>query len=185
MHGCGTAKTHAQARRPYPNSNIFFILHTFRRPTIHVSRLQISKKQQSLQSHTCQIPMRPKFLYTNAIRANTRLDQLGEAAGLHSQVPYLLSLLHHGIEQPAAVTSRRRCHDIGIAPASTQEGAARRLRVGLKTGPGTAARLEAGNCGEVFACLFQVCAVLPHQACADGSVFFCRRLPKAGLSGFV
>ena len=122
MHGCGTAKTHAQARRPYPNSNIFFILHTFRRPTIHVSRPQISKKRQSLQSHTCQIPMRPKFLYTNAIRANTRLDQRGETAGLHSQAPYLLSLLHHGVGQPAAVTSHRRRHGIGIAPASTQEG---------------------------------------------------------------
>ena len=40
-----------------------------------------------------------------------------------------------------------------------------------------------GNCEEVFACLFQVCAVLPHQACADGSVFFRRQLSKAGLSG--
>ena len=53
---------------------------------------------------------------------------------------------------------------------------------GLKAGPGTAARLEAGNCEEGLACLFQVCAVLPHQACADGSVFFCRQLSKAGLS---
>ena len=53
---------------------------------------------------------------------------------------------------------------------------------GLKAGPGAAARLEAGNCEEGLACLFQVCAVLPHQACADGSVFFCRQLSKAGLS---
>ena len=30
--------------------------------------------------------------------------------------------------------------------------------------------------------LFQVCAVLPHQTCADGSVFFRRQLSKAGLS---
>ena len=62
-------------------------------------------------------------------------------------------------------------------------GTARRLRVGLKAGPGTAARLGASNCGEGLACLFQVCAVLPHQACADGSVFFRRQLSKAGLSG--
>ena len=50
-------------------------------------------------------------------------------------------------------------------------GAARRLRVGLKAGPETAARLEAGNRGEGLACLFRVCAILPHQACADGSIF--------------
>ena len=31
--------------------------------------------------------------------------------------------------------------------------------------------------------IFQVCVVLPHQACAGGSVFFRRRLSKAGLSG--
>ena len=49
--------------------------------------------------------------------------------------------------------------------------------------PRTAARLKAGNCGKGFACLFRVCAVLPHQACADGFVFFCRQLPKSGLSG--
>ena len=54
-----------------------------------------------------------------------------------------------------------------------------------KAGSGTAARLGAGNCGEGLACLFRVCAILPHQACADGSVFFCRWLFKAGLSGFV
>ena len=58
----------------------------------------------------------------------------------------------------------------------------RRLRVGLKAGLGTAARLEAGNCGEEFACLFQVCAVLSYQACTGGSVFFRRQLSKAGLS---
>ena len=62
--------------------------------------------------------------------------------------------------------------------------AARRLRASLKAGLGAATRLEAGNCGEAFACLFQVCAVLPHQACAGGSMFFRRRLPKAGLSGY-
>ena len=56
------------------------------------------------------------------------------------------------------------------------------MRVGLRAGPGTAARLEAGNCGEGLACLFRVCAVLSHQVCTDGSVFFCRRLSKAGLS---
>ena len=85
----------------------------------------------------------------------------------------------------------RSCDEggMGMAPlrdaaASTSGGwAARRLRVGLKAGPGTAARLEAGNCGEGFACLSRVCAVLPHQACADGSVFFCRQPSKAGLSG--
>ena len=42
--------------------------------------------------------------------------------------------------------------------------------------------MEAGNCGEGFASLFRVCAVLPHQACTGGSVFFRRRLSKAGLS---
>ena len=47
--------------------------------------------------------------------------------------------------------------------------------------PGTAARLEAGNCEEGFTCLFQVCAVLSHQACADGSVFF----PSAVQGGSV
>ena len=52
----------------------------------------------------------------------------------------------------------------------------------LKAVPGTAARLEAGNRKGGFACLFQVCAVLLHQVCADGSVFFCRRLSRAGLS---
>ena len=71
------------------------------------------------------------------------------------------------------------------AAASTSGGgAAWRLRVGLKAGPGTAACLEAGNRGEAFACLFQAHAIFLHQACADGFVFFCRRLPKAGLSGF-
>ena len=60
-----------------------------------------------------------------------------------------------GVGHPAIVTSRQRRHFTGIAPASTQGGgAARRLRVGLKADPGTAARLEAGNCEEVFACLF-------------------------------
>ena len=54
--------------------------------------------------------------------------------------------------------------------------------VGLKAGPGTAARLEAGSCEEGFACLFQMCVVLSHQACAGGSVFFCRQLSKTGLS---
>ena len=63
-------------------------------------------------------------------------------------------------------------------------GTARRLRAGLKAGPGAAARLEAGNREEGFACLFQVCIVLSHQACADGSVFFRRQLPKAGLLRF-
>ena len=51
--------------------------------------------------------------------------------------------------------------------------AVRRLRVGLK----------AGSCEERFVCLFQVCAVLPRQARAGGSVFFCRQLSKAGLHG--
>ena len=70
-------------------------------------------------------------------------------------------------------TAARRCK--GSCPAFSAR---------LKAGPGTAARLEAGSCGEVFACLFRVCAVLSHQVCADGSVLlFCRRLPKAGLSG--
>ena len=62
-------------------------------------------------------------------------------------------------------------------------GAVRRLQVGLEAVPGTAARPEAGNSGEGFARLFQACAVLPHQACAGGSVFSCRRLSKAGLAG--
>ena len=61
-------------------------------------------------------------------------------------------------------------------------GTARRLRVGLKDGPGTAARLKAGSYEERFACLFQAHAVFSHQVCAAGSVFFRRRLPKAGLS---
>ena len=40
------------------------------------------------------------------------------------------------------------------------------------------ARLEAGNCGEVFASLFPVCAVLPHQACTGGSVFSDASCPR-------
>ena len=48
-----------------------------------------------------------------------------------------------GVTSPASLRHRRR-----------GGGAARRLRVGLKADPGTAARLEAGNCEEVFACLF-------------------------------
>ena len=55
------------------------------------------------------------------------------------------------------------------------------MRAGLKAGPGTAARLEAGNRGEGFASLFRVCAALPHQACADGSIF----LPPAVQGGSV
>ena len=91
---------------------------------------------------------------------------------------------------PSRFTWIPRFNDVGWPgvgdgdAAMSVGGAARRLRVGLKTGPGAAARLEAGNCGEGFACLFQACAVLPHQACADGSVFFCRQLSKAGLSGY-
>ena len=73
-------------------------------------------------------------------------------------------------------------NDAVATTPSTGGRAGRRLRVGLKAGPGTAARLEAGNCGEGFVSLFRVCVVLPHQACAGGSVFFCRRLSKAGLS---
>ena len=91
---------------------------------------------------------------------------------------------HHVITHPppvgadnADITSRRDTVNAG-------GGAARRLRAGPKAGPGTAVRLEAGSCREGFACLFQVCAALPHQACTDGSVFFRRRLSKAGLLGF-
>ena len=36
--------------------------------------------------------------------------------------------------------------------------------------------------GRYLRVIFQVCVVLPRQACADGSVFFRRRLSKAGLS---
>ena len=61
-------------------------------------------------------------------------------------------------------------------------GAARRLRVGPKAGPGAAARPEAGNCGEGFACLFQAYAVFSHQVCTGGSVFF---LPPAVQGGYV
>ena len=32
--------------------------------------------------------------------------------------------------------------------------------------------------------ILQACAVLPHQTCTDGSVFFRRRMSKAGLSGY-
>ena len=71
----------------------------------------------------------------------------------------------------------------GVQSSTQGRGAARRLRIGPKTGPGTAARLEVGNCGERFANLFQAHAVFSHYACADGSAFFCRRLPRAGLSG--
>ena len=86
---------------------------------------------------------------------------------------------------PPACPGIQRCRRRHAATPLTQgEGAARRLRVDPKAGPETAARLEADNCGEGLASLFQVCATLPHQACADGSVFFCRRLPKAGLLRF-
>ena len=64
--------------------------------------------------------------------------------------------------------------DAASTSATTGRRAARRLRVGL----------EAGNCGEGLACLFQAHAVFSHQTCADGSVFFRRRLSKAGLSGY-
>ena len=76
----------------------------------------------------------------------------------------------------------QRCRYRDIVDARGGGGAARRLRVGLKAGPETAARLEAGNRGEGLACLFRVCAILPHQACADGSIFFRCQLSKAGLS---
>ena len=68
--------------------------------------------------------------------------------------------------------------DTASASATTGRRTARRLRVGLKAGPGTAARLEVGNCGEGFACLFQMCVVLSHQVCADGSVFFAASCPR-------
>ena len=45
--------------------------------------------------------------------------------------------------------------DAASTSATTGRRAARRLRVGLEAGPGTAARLEAGSCGEGFASLFQ------------------------------
>ena len=44
---------------------------------IHVGRPQIFKKLQSQQSHTCQIPTRLKFLYTNVTWANADRNQLG------------------------------------------------------------------------------------------------------------
>ncbi len=90
---------------------------------------------------------------------------------------------------PSRFTWIPRSNDVGWPgvgdgdAAMSGGGAARRLRVGLKAGPGAAARLEAGSCERGFACIFWVCAVLPHQACTGGSVFFCRRLSKAGLSG--
>ena len=51
----------------------------------------------------------------------------------------------------------------------------------LKAVPRTAARLEAGNREGRFACLFRMCAALPHQACADGSIF----LPSSVQGGSV
>ena len=42
-----------------------------------------------------------------------------------------------------------------LRPAWRRAAAGRDLRVGLEAGPGTAARLEAGSCGEGFASLFQ------------------------------
>ena len=75
---------------------------------------------------------------------------------------------------PLACPGIQRCRRRHAATPLTQgEGAAWRLRVGLK----------ADSCEERFACLFQAQAVFSHQVCADGSVFFCRRLSKAGLSG--
>ena len=62
-------------------------------------------------------------------------------------------------------------------------GATRRLRVGPKAGPGAAVRLEAGSCREGFACIFWVRAVLLHQACADGSVFFAVSCAQGGSAG--
>ena len=72
--------------------------------------------------------------------------------------------------------------DAASTSATTGRRAARRLRVGLKADSRAAVRLEASSCGEGFACIFWVCAALPHRVCASGSVFFCRRLSKAGLS---
>ena len=95
--------------------------------------------------------------------------------------------------------------DAASTSATTGRRAARRLRVGLEAGPGTAARLEAGSCGEGFASRLGgrpwncgppgggqlrggICESFPgqtvfsHQVCAGGSVLFRSRLSKAGLS---
>ena len=75
-------------------------------------------------------------------------------------------------------------NDASVAITSTHGGDCPAFASWPEGRLGTAARLEADNRGEVFACLFQAHAVLSHQACASGSVFFCCRLPKAGLSGY-
>ena len=97
---------------------------------------------------------------------------------LHRQSHDVTSRSRAGVGHPAIVTSRQRRHGVGIALASTQGGTAWHLRVGLKAGPGAAARLEAGNCKEGFTRLFQMCVVLSHQACTDGSFFFAVSCPK-------
>ena len=125
-----------------------------------------------------------------AHRPGSHRDQRGGQIGLHRQVRLqalssalpttrqaLLTYSHAKcLSSRLTVTSRRRRH--GVQSSTQGGGAAWRLRVGLRAGPGTAARLEAGNCGEVFARLFRVCAILPHQACTDGSFFFAVSCPK-------
>ena len=75
-----------------------------------------------------------------------------------------------GAWTPATAMRRRRRQGnqclswFGLGPDRT---------VSLKAGLGTAVRLEAGNCEDGFASLFQVHAVFSHQACTDGPIFFC------------
>ena len=162
------------------------IIHTF-----HTSRHPASRDQcEARDIHVCRTPSHvvvraPARLPPRPARGADRPTPASPVAGTEQRTP-------HDAASPVDLQSRQvpvfTPHSHVEASASRRPvvdaggGAVWRLRVGLRAGPGTAARLEAGNCGEVFARLFRVCAILPHQACADGSVFFRRRLPKAGLS---
>ena len=102
-----------------------------------------------------------------AHRFGSRRDQRGGQMGLRRQVRLQAQQRTppHDAASPVDLQSRQvpvfTSHSHVEASASQRPvvGAggrtARRLRVGLKAGPGAAARLEAGNCEEGFACLFQ------------------------------
>ena len=86
----------------------------------------------------------------------------------------------------------QRLGGMGMASATTLRRRRRRQGGGLpgvfsppegwpwNCGPPGGGQLRGGICVP-----FPGHAVFSHQACADGSAFFRRRLPKAGLSGFV
>ena len=140
--------------------------------TSHTSRRPASRDQcEARDTHVCRAPSyvvvrAPVRLPPRPARGADRLTPASPVAGTEQRTPPTTRqvLLTYSrakcLSSRLTVMSRRRRH--GVQSSTQGRGAARRLRVGLKAGPGAAARLEAGNCGEVFACLFQVCVVLSH-----------------------